>query len=142
MSDGSPNLVCFLLTVLIGNAISWDRDFNVHTEGDVFTSVINLVLNCACFIYIGTWLPFENFHIPELGITPWRLAIFWVAILFIRRIPMMFMLYKWILEIQNWKEALFMGHFGPMGVGAVLRPNEVEDLVLFAPAGRCLSSKT
>ena len=66
VSDGSPNLVCFLLTVLIGNAISWDGDFNVHTEGEVFASVIDFVLNCACFIYIGMWLPFENFHIPEL----------------------------------------------------------------------------
>ena len=119
MSDGSPNLVCFLLTVLIGNAISWDGDFNVHTEGEVFASVIDLVLNCACFIYIGAWLPFENFHIPELGITPWRLATLCVAILFVRRIPAMFMLYKWIPEIRNWKEALFTGHFGPMGVGAV-----------------------
>ena len=119
VSDGSPNLVCFLLTALIGNAISWDGDFNVHTEGEVFASVIDLVLNCACFIYIGAWLPFENFHIPELGITPWRLATLCVAILFVRRIPAMFMLYKWIPEIRNWKEALFTGHFGPMGVGAV-----------------------
>jgi len=28
-------------------------------------------------------------------------------------------LYKWIPQIRNWKEALFTGHFGPMGVGAV-----------------------
>lgn len=77
------------------------------------------MLNCACFIYIGAWLPFQNFHVPGLGITPWRLATLCVAILFVRRIPAMFVLYKWIPEIRNWKEALFTGHFGPMGVGAV-----------------------
>jgi len=30
----------------------------------------------------------------------------------LRRIPAVLMLYKWIPEISNWKEALFCGHFG------------------------------
>lgn len=29
------------------------------------------------------------------------------------------MLYKWIPEITSWRQALFSGHFGPMGAGAV-----------------------
>ncbi|EEB94343.1 hypothetical protein MPER_06856, partial [Moniliophthora perniciosa FA553] len=29
------------------------------------------------------------------------------------------MLYKWVPKISNWKDALFCGHFGPMGVSAV-----------------------
>jgi NhaP-type Na+/H+ or K+/H+ antiporter len=96
----------------IGSAISWDGDFNVHTEGEIFASVIDLVLNCACFIYIGAWIPFDHFTIPELGITPGKLMLLAVGILFLRRIPAILMLYKWIPEIRSWREALFSGHFG------------------------------
>ncbi|KAI0268670.1 Cation/H+ exchanger [Gloeopeniophorella convolvens] len=102
-----------------GSAISWDGHFNVQIENDAFSSVIDLVLNCACFIYIGAWLPFNQFNLPELGISPWRLVLLMFVILGLRRIPSMLLLYKWIPEIENWREALFSGHFGPIGVGAV-----------------------
>ena len=95
-----------------GSAISWDGDFNVHTEGEVFASVIDLVLNCACFIYIGAWLPFQEFTIPEIGITPSKLVLFTVGIMYLRRIPAILVLYKFIPEITTWKEAVFSGHFG------------------------------
>ncbi|KAK2467346.1 hypothetical protein APHAL10511_000581 [Amanita phalloides] len=113
---GSDDL---LAAFAAGSAISWDGDFNVHTEGELFASVIDLVLNCGCFIYIGAWMPFESFHTPELGITPWRLTILCIGIMLVRRIPALLVLYKWVPEIRNWREALFTGHFGPMGVGAV-----------------------
>ncbi|KDR75937.1 hypothetical protein GALMADRAFT_248743 [Galerina marginata CBS 339.88] len=103
-----------------GSAISWDGDFNVHTEGEVFASVIDLVLNCACFVYIGAWLPFNSFTIPDLDITPWRLVVLTCGIMLLRRIPAVLALYKWIPEITSWREALFSGHFArKMGVGAV-----------------------
>ncbi|KZT26788.1 hypothetical protein NEOLEDRAFT_1131824 [Neolentinus lepideus HHB14362 ss-1] len=113
---GSDDL---LAAFAAGSAISWDGHFNTQIENEVFSSVIDLVLNCACFIYIGAWLPFTAFNSPELGITPWRLIVLFLAILVLRRIPCLLLLYKWIPEITSWKEALFSGHFGPMGVGAV-----------------------
>ncbi|KAF8161053.1 Sodium/hydrogen exchanger [Crassisporium funariophilum] len=113
---GSDDL---LAAFAAGSAISWDGDFNIHTEGEVFASVIDLVLNCACFVYIGAWLPFNAFTIPDLGISPWRLVVLTLGILIFRRIPAILALYKWIPEITSWREALFSGHFGPMGVGAV-----------------------
>jgi len=39
--------------------------------------------------------------------------------LVVRRIPPLLLLYRWIPDVDNWREALFAGHFGPMGVGAV-----------------------
>jgi NhaP-type Na+/H+ or K+/H+ antiporter len=99
--------------------VSWDGDFKHHTQGQYFAALVDFVLNCACFIYIGAWLPFGSFYLPALGITPSRLVILSNAILFARRIPALLMLYKWIPEIRDWREALFTGHFGPMGVGAV-----------------------
>lgn len=102
-----------------GCAISWDGYFHAQTENEAFSSVIDYVVNCGCFIYIGAWLPFDDYHSPEYGITPWRLVLLMIAILFLRRIPFLLMVYKFVPEITSWKEALLSGHFGPMGVGAV-----------------------
>ncbi|KAJ3838710.1 Sodium/hydrogen exchanger family-domain-containing protein [Lentinula raphanica] len=113
---GSDDL---LAVFAAGSAMSWDGHFNEQIEGEVFASVIDLVLNCACFIYIGAWLPFNEFNMPSLGIEPWKLVVLFISIVFLRRIPPIMLLYKWIPEITSWQEALFSGHFGPMGVGAV-----------------------
>jgi len=74
--------------------------------------VIDLVLNCGCFVYIGAWLPFESFTIQALGVTPSRLVLLTCGVMFLRRIPAILVLYKWIPEITSWREALFSGHFG------------------------------
>ncbi|KAJ3713342.1 Sodium/hydrogen exchanger family-domain-containing protein [Lentinula raphanica] len=115
---GSDDL---LAVFAAGSAMSWDGHFNEQIEGEVFASVIDLVLNCACFIYIGAWLPFNEFNMPSLGIEPWKLVVLFISIVFLRRIPPIMLLYKWIPEITSWQEALFSGHFGNlnMGVGAV-----------------------
>ncbi|ETW80394.1 Na(+)/H(+) antiporter [Heterobasidion irregulare TC 32-1] len=113
---GSDDL---LAAFAAGSAISWDGHFNTQIEDEVFSSVIDLVLNCAAFIYIGAWLPFDQFNQAALGITPWRLVVLTVAILTLRRIPPLLLLYKLVPEISGWREALFAGHFDPIGVGAV-----------------------
>lgn len=103
-----------MLRLVSGSAISWDGHFNTQTEDEVFSSVIDLLLNCACFIYIGAWLPFNAFNSPSLGITPWRLVVLFVVAMFLRRIPSVLLLYKWVPEIHDWREALVCGHFGPV----------------------------
>ncbi|KAF9244913.1 Sodium/hydrogen exchanger family-domain-containing protein [Melanogaster broomeanus] len=101
-----------------GSAISWDGHFNVQTADDSFSSVIDYVLNCGCFIYIGAWLPFDSYNSSELGLTPWRLVVLMIAILVLRRIPPLLLLYRFIPEIASWKEALvLLGIL--MGVSAV-----------------------
>ena len=97
---------------LAGTAVSWDGRFNRETETDAFSSVVDLMLNCACFIYIGAWLDFGTFNSPHLGITPWKLVLLFLWIMAFRRIPALFALYKWVPEINGWREALFTGHFG------------------------------
>ncbi|KAG2368131.1 Cation/H+ exchanger, partial [Suillus spraguei] len=102
-----------------GCAISWDGHFHEQTEDDAFASVIDYVLNCCCFIYIGAWLPFYAYDSPEYGITPWRLVLLVIAIMVLRRIPFLLAVHKFVPEITCWQEALFAGHFGPMGVSAI-----------------------
>jgi NhaP-type Na+/H+ or K+/H+ antiporter len=102
-----------IVTLLLpGSAVSWDQDFNQRIEGEAFASVVELLLNCGCFFYIGAWLPWGHFTLPDLGISPWKLIVLCIGILFLRRIPVLLALYKWIPEITNWREALFCGHFG------------------------------
>ncbi|KAN0128122.1 Sodium/hydrogen exchanger [Lactarius tabidus] len=113
-----------------GCAISWNDDhFKKQPKHESFSSLLDLmfkfssgldfVFNCACFIYIGAWLPFDKFHISEIGVTPWRLVILMLVILTLRRIPSLLLLYKLIPEVKDWREALFCGYFGPIGVSAV-----------------------
>jgi len=122
MSIGLTNLLGsddLLAAFSAGTAISWDGEFNHQTEDTVFSSVIDLLLNCGCFIYIGAWLPFSSFNLPSLMITPWRLLALLSTLLIARRIPALLLMYRFVPDIMNWREALFCGHFGPMGVGAV-----------------------
>jgi NhaP-type Na+/H+ or K+/H+ antiporter len=100
------------LSITTGCAVAWDGNFKAQTEGDLFSAVIDLLLNCAAFIYIGAWLPFASYDMPELGIVPYRLILLFLCILVLRRIPALLLLYPWVPEIRDWKEALFSGHFG------------------------------
>ena len=45
---GSDDL---LAAFACGSALSWDGEFNLQVEGEVFPSVIELVLNCSAFVY-------------------------------------------------------------------------------------------
>lgn len=53
------------------------------------------------------------------------LAAFFFLIIFVRMVPPMLLLYKIVPEIQTWKEALFAGWFGPIGV---VRPSITRHL--------------
>lgn len=68
-------------------------------------------------MYLGTIIPFKEFHQPETtGLTIGILFALGVLVLIFRRIPGVFILYKAMPScVGNWKEALFMGYFGPIG---------------------------
>lgn len=102
-----------------GCAFAWDGFFNKATEDAEFSNVIDLLFNCAAFIYIGAIIPFDSFNDPRIYINWWRLLVLAILVLLLRRLPAILALYKWIPDIKTFREALFTGWFGPMGVGAV-----------------------
>jgi NhaP-type Na+/H+ or K+/H+ antiporter len=102
-----------------GTAFAWDGFFNKATEDAEFSNVIDLLFNCAAFIYIGAIIPFDSFNNHELHIDWWRLVVFAILVLLLRRIPVILALYKFIPDIKTFREAIFSGWFGPMGVGAI-----------------------
>ncbi|KAH9949860.1 Sodium/hydrogen exchanger family-domain-containing protein [Amylocystis lapponica] len=102
-----------------GTAFAWDGFFNRQTEESVFSSVIDLLFNVAAFVFVGAWMPFSDFTDAELTLSVWRLLVIAILVLLLRRLPIMIILYRWIPDVKTFREAVFSGHFGPMGVGAV-----------------------
>ncbi|EMD40247.1 hypothetical protein CERSUDRAFT_112439 [Gelatoporia subvermispora B] len=113
---GSDDL---LAAFACGTAFAWDGFFNRQTEESVFSSVIDLLFNIAAFVYVGAWMPFSDFSNPQLTLSVWRLIVIAILVLLVRRLPIMVVLYKWIPDVKTFREAVFSGHFGPMGIGAV-----------------------
>ncbi|EGE84461.1 hypothetical protein RJZ56_003543 [Blastomyces dermatitidis] len=111
-------LACFVA----GNALNWDGEYLAESETrhDEVNSCIDVLLNFGGFMYIGAIIPWSEFNQPEFGITYPRLVGLGFLVLFLRRLPAILVLYKLMPKVcKNWKEALFMGYYGPIGVGAV-----------------------
>ncbi|KAI9867825.1 MAG: hypothetical protein M1813_007647 [Trichoglossum hirsutum] len=102
-----------------GVGFSNDGWFLEKTEESHVSNVIDLLLNLAYFVYFGSIIPWSQFNIPEMGVTPWRLVVIAIFVVLFRRIPIMLMLKPLIPDIKTWRESLFAGHFGPIGVGAI-----------------------
>ena len=102
-----------------GVGFSNDGWFTEKTEESHVSNVIDLLLNLAYFVYLGSIIPWEQYNAPQIGLTPWKLVVIALFVIFFRRIPVMLMLKPLIPDIKTWREALFAGHFGPIGVGAI-----------------------
>ncbi|KAJ6035771.1 Cation/H+ exchanger [Penicillium herquei] len=112
-------LACFIA----GCALNWDGLYHSEAEArhDSFNTTIEMVLNFGTFIFIGISMPWDQMYMPhETGITPARLITLGVLLLLFRRIPAIMLGYRFMPKIcSSWKEALFMGYFAPIGVGAI-----------------------
>ncbi|KAI8144357.1 Cation/H+ exchanger [Fennellomyces sp. T-0311] len=105
-------LACFMA----GCTLSWDPWFQNETSSHgSFLQVLDILLNIGIFSYIGVTMPLQAF--VELSL--WRLVLLAALVLLFRRVPIVLGLYKASPLISNWREALFAGWFGPMGVGAI-----------------------
>ncbi|KAJ3497180.1 hypothetical protein NLG97_g2095 [Lecanicillium saksenae] len=112
-------LACFVA----GNALNWDGEYLEETEKrhDEVNSCIDVLLNFGGFMYIGTIIPWSEFNDPDgTGLTYGRLILLGIMVMIFRRIPSILLTYKLMPSVcTDWKEALFMGYFGPIGAGAV-----------------------
>ncbi|KAF2138856.1 uncharacterized protein K452DRAFT_233609 [Aplosporella prunicola CBS 121167] len=122
-----------LIGFACGVGFSNDGWFLEKTEEAHVSNVIDLLINLAFFVYFGTIIPWETYNDAALGISPWRLVVIGILVLLFRRIPIMVAMKPLIPDIKTWREALFAGHFGPIGVGAIfvaiLARAEMEHIV-------------
>jgi len=114
MLGGDDVLACFIA----GNSFTWDDWFRLETEDDSLQPTVDMLLNVAIFAYFGAVCPWPLFaHSPVIPV--WRLIILGILILLFRRIPIVYTLHHWIYQIEQKRQALFVGFFGPIGVSAV-----------------------
>jgi len=113
----------FLVAFSAGTAFSWDNWFNEKTHNMKLPTIIDLLLNSTMFVYFGTIIPWDKF-VGQLSV--WKLLAASVLILLLRRLPSILAIKRWFPETKTWSEAIFAGHFGPMGVGAMFLAMEAR----------------
>lgn len=116
-------LACFVA----GNSFTWDDWYRVRSEETPYVQdAIDMLLNVAIFIYIGTIIDWDWYHTASTmdapfygGIETWRIVVLGILVLLLRRPPWLIASSHFIPALTNWSETIFAGWFGPMGVGAV-----------------------
>merc|ERR1711939_535224 len=69
---GSDDL---LAAFACGAAFAWDDWFSESIEDSNFSNILDLLVNCVVFVYIGATIPFSDFNNPEITLVPWRLVV-------------------------------------------------------------------
>lgn len=111
----------FLVAFGAGVGFAHDGWFSKKTKTTAFPVIIDHMLNSAMFVYFGAIIPWDQFQPTVItpNIKPWTLILFLILVLLFRRIPILLLTKPLIPDIRTYREALFAGHFGPMGVGAL-----------------------
>lgn len=107
-------LACFIA----GNTFTWDDWFRLETMDDSLQPTIDMLLNVTIFLWYGAFIPWTLFHENSV-MASWKLVLLGLSVLVLRRLPWVFAMHKWIPQIEEVKQALFVGFFGPIGVSAV-----------------------
>ncbi|ETS80679.1 hypothetical protein PFICI_08208 [Pestalotiopsis fici W106-1] len=115
----------FLVAFTAGAAFCWDGWFREKTHKMKLPSIIDLLLNSAMFVYFGTIIPWDK-YVGFGRLSAWRLLAVTVLVLLFRRLPSIVLFKRLIPETRTWSEAIFAGHFGPMGVGAMFLAMEAR----------------
>ncbi|KAE8394086.1 Cation/H+ exchanger [Aspergillus alliaceus] len=118
----------FLLVFSAGIGYAYHgRLEHAYQVNPVATSFISFSLSIATFIYFGLMIPWAAVtDTPKLSLL--KMGVFVLLVLLLRRIPFVLALKSLMnQDIKTYKEALFCGHFGPMGVGALFLSIEARD---------------
>ncbi|KAL6942071.1 hypothetical protein ACO0QE_003237 [Hanseniaspora vineae] len=110
-----------LISFFGGCAFGWDGFYqkNVANSASSLTSGIDYLLNILYFAYFGTLIPWQKYTNSYLSLSAWRLVLIGVVVVFLRRLPVVFTIFRWVPAVKNLKESFFVGWFGPIGVGAI-----------------------
>lgn len=118
----------FLVAFGAGVGFAHDGWFSKKVRETKFPEVIDLLLNSTMFVYFGSTIPWPNFVPRDITRTVnyGTLFLFLILVLLFRRIPILLAMKRWIPDVRTYREALFCGHFGPMGVGALFLAMEAR----------------
>lgn len=104
-----------LLAVFVAG-IAFDRTATRREERDEerVTAAVDRFFTIPIFALVGAVLPWAEW--AALGWRAWALA---TGVLLFRRLPVLLALYPALRSLRHWRDALFLGWFGPIGVSAV-----------------------
>jgi len=85
---------------------------------DSFQPTIDMLLNVSIFIWFGAVCPWPDFAHSHV-IPIYRLIPLGILVLLLRRPPIVFAMHTKIHQIEEFRQALFVGFFGPIGVSAI-----------------------
>lgn len=85
---------------------------------DSFQPTIDLLLNVAIFAWLGAICPWHMF-VANNVIPIYRLIPLGILILLLRRPPIVLAMHTKVHQIEHWRQALFVGYFGPIGISAI-----------------------
>lgn len=77
-----------------------------------------MLLNLSIFMWFGAVCPWTMFLNNDV-IPIYRLIFLGILILLFRRVPIVYAMHSKIRQIEEKRQALFVGFFGPIGVSAV-----------------------
>ena len=132
---GSPLLQALLLGALItptdpvvspaaSSQLSWRMAFNWliceeagHDEiqHELMQEIMKRFLDVPVFLFFGVIIPLAQWL--QAG---WPLLFFAGAILLLRRLPVLLLLYPFLQPLKTFRDALFVGWFGPVAVAAMV----------------------
>jgi len=95
---------------------------------DSFQPTIDLLLNVAIFAWFGAICPWHMFVANDV-IPIYRLIPLAILILLLRRPPIVLAMHTKIHQIEEWRQALFVGYFGPIGVSAIFYLYTARDIL-------------
>lgn len=116
-------LVCIFFA---GTAFTWDEWYVFETRESKFQEVIDLIFTISFFVFFGSRIEFSRID--------YNIVLCALVVICFRRILACVLLHKLLDPIQNKKEAVFIGWFGPIGVGALyysLYLDRILDTVTF-----------
>ncbi|MGP1387774.1 MAG: cation:proton antiporter domain-containing protein [Thainema sp.] len=103
-------LAVFVAGLAFGNVIGG----NQRSEEDNVQEAINRFFTLPIFVLLGLMLPWNQWL--AFG---WQSLLLIVAVLLLRRLPALLLLYRQIPPLKKIQEAAFVGWFGPIGVAAI-----------------------
>lgn len=77
-----------------------------------------MLLNVSIFMWYGAVCPWDSFLHNDV-IPIYRLIPLGILVLLVRRLPWVFAIHKKIPQIEQVRQAVFVGFFGPVGVSAI-----------------------
>jgi NhaP-type Na+/H+ or K+/H+ antiporter len=85
---------------------------------DSFQPTIDMLLNVSVFLWFGAVCPWTEF-VHNTVIPIYRLIPLGILVILLRRPPIVFAMHKKIHQIEEPRQALYVGFFGPIGVSAI-----------------------